>query len=161
MPAVQTDFNNDYGIGYEGQVANGETSNRISRTNGDADPIPFGRAVFRGAGDHICTGAVQAGARLLGWSIADHGNPIFPGGTQDGYAQYQNVPILERGSIWVYNRSGATINDGDPIDIDADGQAVGEGDGVINAEGWQADTTAADDALMRISNNRPATGSMT
>ena len=162
MPTVQDTFANDFGIAFEGMVANGETSNRISRTIEDADGVGFGRAVFRGAGEHGCTGAVSSGAKLLGWTIADHGVPVFPGQTtRDVFPQYHNVPIMERGAIWVINRSGATMNPGDQIDIDADGQAVGAGDGVINAEGWQCDSIAADDAFMRITNNRPPTGAMT
>lgn len=162
MPTVQSTFNNDFAVGYPGMVANGETSNRISRTIADAAGIGFGVAAFRHASEpHSITGDVQAGAKLLGVTIVDHGVPIFPGGSADTYAQYQNVPILERGVIWVYNRSGGALAPGDALDIDVNGEFVGEGDGIINAEGWQVDLGGADDALIRITNNRPFTGSMT
>lgn len=58
MPELQTSYSDTITPGYAGMVANGETSNRISRTCEDSGGIGFGKAVFRGAGDNGCT-AVQ------------------------------------------------------------------------------------------------------
>jgi hypothetical protein len=59
MAELQTTYTESVAPGYPGMVANGETSNRISRTCEDSGGIGFGKAVYRGSGDHGCT-ATQA-----------------------------------------------------------------------------------------------------
>jgi hypothetical protein len=56
MAELQTSYSNTIAKGYAGMVANGETSNRITRTCEDAAGIGFGVPVYRGSGDHGCTG---------------------------------------------------------------------------------------------------------
>lgn len=103
--------------GYPGQVANGEASNRISRTNEDATPIPFGAAVFRGAGANGCTATPSAGG-FLGIAIADKTQaPATPGGAVDVFPQYANVPILNEGVIWV--TAGEAVTQGAPAHVSA------------------------------------------
>lgn len=55
MAELQTTYATTLAAGYPGMVANGETSNRISRTCEDSGGIGFGKAVYAGAGDHGCT----------------------------------------------------------------------------------------------------------
>lgn len=57
MAEVQTSYSETVNAGYPGMVANGETSNRISRTCEDAAGIGFGKAVYRGSNDHGCSGS--------------------------------------------------------------------------------------------------------
>jgi hypothetical protein len=57
--ALQSTFTETVAAGYPGMIANGETGNRISRTCEDSGGIGFGKAVYRGSGDHGCT-ATQA-----------------------------------------------------------------------------------------------------
>ena len=52
MAEVQTDYSESIAAGFPGMPANGETSNRITRTCEDAGGIPFGVPVYRGTGDH-------------------------------------------------------------------------------------------------------------
>lgn len=54
MAEIQTTYATNLAVGYAGMIANGETGNRISRTCESADGIGFGKAVYRGAGDHGC-----------------------------------------------------------------------------------------------------------
>jgi len=49
---VQSTYSDSIPIGYPGMVANGETSNRISRTVESAAGIAFGQPGFQGTGDH-------------------------------------------------------------------------------------------------------------
>jgi hypothetical protein len=69
---VQSTYKTGYDAGYPGMVANGETSNRISRTVEDSAGIAFGKAAFRGADDRGCT-ATPAAGKFMGITIADAG----------------------------------------------------------------------------------------
>ena len=94
MAVVQDTYNELPAFGYPGQVANGETSNRISRTVETAAGIGFGVPVYRGTGDHGVTSTVGTAATFLGFTIADHGIQVLPGGTADVVAQYDGIAIL-------------------------------------------------------------------
>lgn len=155
MPVVQSTFADDFAVGYPGMVANGETSNRLTRTIEDAGGIAFGRAAFRGAADHGCTATPAAGT-FLGIAIADKGVPMFEAGqAADTFPQYHNVPLFQRGTIWVTNGPDA-VADGDPVyvtpagvytNLPAAGANFRLGDFVY-------DGTYAAAQLARISNNR-------
>lgn len=238
MSVLQSTFSDTVAPAFPGMVANGETSNRISRTIEGAAGIGFGKAVYRGSGDHGClvaqtlvgagsaaagnvgtstittTPTVGAGAKIgrykilqldtsatgalavydpdgilvghgvvgtaittipgittftvtsggtatkgdtfyidvtgnefLGISIASMGQGLVSGQTADTYAQYDSVPIMTRGSIWV--TAGGTVADGDPVSVDSNGDFV-TGSGVPLA-GWKFDITGVDDDIVRIS----------
>lgn len=153
MPVIQSNFGTDFAVGYPGMVANGETSNRISRSIEDADGIGFGRAAFRGAGDHGCTKVPAAGA-FLGIAITDKGVPLMSAGQAvDTYPQHSNVPLMQRGVIWVL--AAAAFADGDPVSVAADGSFVAGGTaGSVALPGFVADMTVAPGQLVRITNNR-------
>jgi hypothetical protein len=55
MAVNQDTYLTNLAAAYAGMVANGETSNRITRTCEVAAGIGFGKVVFRGSGDHGCT----------------------------------------------------------------------------------------------------------
>jgi hypothetical protein len=107
MAIVQDTYNAAPAVGYPGMVANGETSNRLSRTVEDAGGIGFGKATFRGAGDHGIT-ATPATGNFMGVTIADHGLALVPGGTADVVPQGREVGLLNEGSIWVLAGSNTT-----------------------------------------------------
>lgn len=154
MPVVQSTYL-DYPVnGFAGQVANGETSNRISRTVEDAAGIGPGVAVYRGSGDHGCTATVGTLATFLGFTIADHGLGLVAGGTADVNPQYGSVAILTRGVMWV--NATAAVADGAAVTI---GKSAGAADAIsstaadsthIATDGWVFDDTAAAAALVRI-----------
>ncbi|WP_066795082.1 structural cement protein Gp24 [Sphingomonas soli] len=67
--ALQSTYSDTIAAGYKGLVANGETSNRITRTIETAGGIGFGVVAYRGAGDHGCVAAqtlVAAGSEDAG-----------------------------------------------------------------------------------------------
>jgi hypothetical protein len=144
MAELQTSYSNTIATGYPGMVANGETSNRITRTLEDSAALPFGAPVFRGSGDHGCTATVGTAATFLGFAIASSGQGLVSGGTADSYAQYDNVPIMPRGAIYV-TVVGA-VTDGAALTI-GKGAALADGIGVTAADathidsGWIADET--------------------
>jgi len=155
MAVTQDTYRDAPGIGFPGQVANGETSNRISRTCEDADGIPFGSPVWQGAGDHGCTKTPGTAATFLGFAMADVGVQPLPGGVAaDVYAQYSTVGIMTLGAIFVTatganaKRAAVTIGTGA-------GAADGIGDTAADAthigtNGWTFDMTTTTTGVARI-----------
>jgi hypothetical protein len=147
MAEVQTTYDTTLAPGYPGMIANGETSNRISRTCEDAGGIPFGVPVYRGVGDHGCTVTPAVGT-FLGISIAHEALGLLAGQTADAYPQYENVAILTQGVIWV--TASEAVTDG--------AQAYGTTAGLIDdtstsdtiLTGWFFDTTGSAADLVKL-----------
>lgn len=144
MAELQTTYTENPAIAYAGMVANGETSNRITRTIEDAAGIGFGRPAYRGTGDHGCTANVGTLATFLGWTIAHEALGLIAGQTSDVYPRYENVPIMSLGAIYV--TVTGTVADGAAITV---GTGAGATDGIGStaadathiATGWIADQT--------------------
>ncbi len=115
MAELQTTYTDTVAKGYAGMVANGETSNRITRTCEDSGGIAFGAPVYRGSGDHGCTGTVGTLATFLGFAIANSGQALIAGQDADEYQQYDNVAIMTSGAIFV-NVKGA-VTDGAALTV--------------------------------------------
>lgn len=147
MAVVQSTYATDIPVGYAGMVANGETSNRISRTVEDAAGIAFGKAAFRGAGDHGVTGTPSA--NFMGWAIADHGIQPLPGGVAaDTYPQYASAGLMTLGCIWVV--AGEAVTDGAAVYVTPAGAIVDTATDNTAITGWAFDGAAASGALVRI-----------
>jgi hypothetical protein len=147
MAEVQTTYSENLAAGAPGMIANGETSNRITRTCEDAGGIPYGVPVYRGTGDHGCTLTPGVGT-LLGISIAHSALGLIAGQTVDEYAQYENVNILTEGVIWV--TAAEDVTDG----VQAYGTAAGaiddssSGDTILT--GWFFDGTVSAGAVVKL-----------
>lgn len=142
---IQTAYAEDYPKGYPGMIANGETSNRISRTVETAAGAAFGVPLYRGVGDHGCTTTIGTLATFYGWAIADRGIvPAAITGAVDTYPQYATAGILVDGAIYI-TVTGA-VTDGAPITVGAgaglaDGYGATAADATHIATGWVADET--------------------
>lgn len=152
MAELQTTYATTLASGYAGMIANGETSNRITRTNEDSAGIGFGLPVYRGSGDHGCTATVGTLATFLGWTIATSAQGYTATADADEYAQYDNVAILTSGAIYVAVKGAVT--DGAALTVGTGGGAadlVGAtaADATHIATGWIADETVTD-GLCRI-----------
>lgn len=150
MSVLQSNFTETVAKAYAGMVANGETSNRISRTVEDAAGIAFGKPVYRGSGDHGCTGTVGTLATFLGWAIAT--SALAPSTDADEYQQYDNAAIMTGGAIYVPVKGA--VADGAAITVGTGGGAadlIGStaADATHIATGWVADETVTD-GLCRI-----------
>ena len=148
--ALQSNFTETVTKGYPGMVANGETSNRISRTVESAAGIAFGQPVYRGSGDHGCTGTIGTLATFLGFTVAT--SALAPSTDADEYQQYDSATIITSGAVYV-NVKGA-VTDGAAITIGTGGGAadlIGATavDATHIATGWVADETVTD-GLCRI-----------
>lgn len=149
MAELQTTFSDTIAAGYPGMIANGETSNRITRTCEDSAGIPFGAAAFRGSGDHGCTDTVGTAATFLGPVIATSALGLTAGASADTYAQYDDVAILTQGAMWVL--CGDAVTDGAPVYVDAStGEWTDTSTDNIAATDWIFDTTGGADTLVKI-----------
>lgn len=152
MPTLQSTYGEAPAKGFAGMVANGETSNRITRTIEDSAGVAFGVPVYRGSGDHGCTATVGTLASFLGFTIGTSAQGLVAGETADTFAQYDNVPVMTQGAILV--EVTGSVADGDAITI---GTGAGAADGIGStaadathiATGWVADETVTD-GLCRI-----------
>lgn len=147
MAELQTSYSESLPAGYAGMVASGETSDRITRTCEDAAGIGFGKAVFRGAGDHGCTATPAAGMDL-GITIAHSAQALAAGQDADEYQRYDNVNILTQGTIWVV--AGEDVTDGAQAYVTAAGAIVDTPTGNTILAGWFFDTTGANGSLVKL-----------
>lgn len=109
---IQSSYATGYAAGFAGMVKNGERSNRISRTVEDAAGIAFGKATFRGAGDHGVTATPTANT-FMGVVIADVGQAPLPSETADLMPQNSTAGLLIEGVIFV--SCTTACNDGDQV----------------------------------------------
>jgi hypothetical protein len=153
MPVLQSTYSDNLPIAYAGMIANGETSNRISRTVETSGGIGFGRPVYRGSGDHGCTSTVGTLATFLGWTVATSAQGYVAGQDADEYQQYDNATILTSGAIFV--QVTGNVADGAAITIGTGGGAADDigttaADATHIATGWFADQTVTGGGLCRI-----------
>lgn len=150
MPILQSTYTDDLALGYPGMVASGETSNRITRTVETAGGIAFGRAVYRGSGDHGCTSTVGTLATFLGFTVATSAQQPVAGQDADEYQQFDNATILTSGAIFV--TVTGNVADGAAITVATANGALSStaADASNIATGWVADQTITGGGLIRI-----------
>lgn len=146
MAVVQSTYSENMAAGYPGMIANGETSNRISRTVEDAAGIAFGKAVFRGTGDHGIT--ATAGGQFLGITIAHEALSFIAGQTADVYPQYATAAILTQGAIFV--TAGEDVTDGAQAYVTAGGAIVDTVGSNTILTGWFFDQTVLNGGIVKL-----------
>jgi hypothetical protein len=148
MAAYQSTYDAVRPVGYAGMIANGETSNRISRTVEDATAIGFGKPVFRGTGDHGVTATPSAA--LMGITIANYAAPaVAATGVQaDAYPQLSTAGILTQGVIWV--QSSVAVADGDQAYVTSAGVITNVSTSNTILTGWFFQDTLSAAGLTRL-----------
>lgn len=117
MAELQTTYSDTIATAYPGLIANGETSNRISRTCETAAGIGFGKAVYRGSGDHGCLLAqtLTATAAALGTNTGNGamGSITVSAGAMPGVYTLTIVePGTNVGTFVVEDPLGNQVGDG-------------------------------------------------
>ena len=143
---VQSTYLSEPVRGFPGMVANGESSNRISRTVEDSAGIAFGKAAFRGAGDHGITATPAAGT-FMGIVIADQGQAPLTNSAIDIMPQYSTAGLLNEGEIFV--TPGVNVADGEPVYVTSAGvfTNVSSGNTLIPAK---FDETVSSGGIVRL-----------
>jgi hypothetical protein len=148
MAVVQSTYADDYASGFPGMVANGETSNRISRTVEQSGGIGFGKAAYRSSDHGVDT--TEAVATFLGFTIANYAAPpVEATGVQaDTYPQGSTAGILTMGCMWV--SSSIAVNDGEQVYVTSAGVITNVSTSNFAATGWFFQDTIGAAGLVRI-----------
>lgn len=113
LNSIQSTYTTAIASGMPGMIADSGLRNIRSRTVEDAAGVAFGKAVFRGAGDHGVT-ATPATGTFMGIVVAKHDTQaILTATTADVIRQYQSAGIMDMGRIWV--AASLAVADGDPV----------------------------------------------
>jgi len=160
MAVVQDVYNDAPAKGFAGQITNGETSNRISRTVEDAAGLAFGAFAFdlaasSAANDHKCTGTPSAN-RCLGPVIANHGVQSLLG-VDGAPATAVAADIQPKGSTAgictegrIYVRAAVAVAKGDDVYVTPAGAITNTANAGANikatkpsGQSWKFDETTA------------------
>lgn len=148
MAVLQSTFSEDIPGGFPGMEADGELSNIITRTLEGETACEFGRPVYRGTDDKGCDLTVAAD-QVLGFAVARRGLPVTADRAADTFAPGDNVPIKNRGKIWV--TSSTTCADGEPVYVTSAGAVSNSsGGGNVAATGWEFEDTLSAPGIVRI-----------
>lgn len=139
--------------GYAGQIVDLNEASIVSRSNENATAIDFGGVVVRGAADRTCKPISNIGDKVLGFAVR---HPVMassslPGATPSvAYAQYDSVPILEIGRIYV--TAGANVTAGNAVYSTAAGVLTdaSSGNAAIPGAVWDTTTTSGSLGIVRI-----------
>lgn len=149
MP-VQTSYSLNHNEAYQGQIADLQLANTISKLNKSGANIPYGYGVIRDGDDSAkISGAAFTAGEIVGIVVRELDRAYADGevfGAKDGYS----MTILTAGPIWVTAINA--VNDGDDVFMAQDGtiQNVNTG-GAIQIPGARFTTTATAGALAKIS----------
>lgn len=146
MAVLQNNFAEDIPVGFPGMEADGELSNILTHTLEGSTACPFGRALFQGAADRGATLTVSDD--LLGFAIARTGLPALATRAADTFAPKDNVPIKNRGKIWVLSSTAA--NKRQPVFLTSAGAVTNVSTSNTAADGWEFDDTISAAGLVRI-----------
>jgi len=154
MAVIQDQYNDTPTKGFPGMVSNMEPGNRISRTVEDVAGLAFGAPAWQGSGDRGCTGVPGTADNFLGFVIADHGQPLMPGGTADTIPRYESAALMSRTTIYV--RVGQAVTKRQAVTIGtganaAHGISAAPADAThVAAPGWIFDETVAAGGICRL-----------
>ena len=119
MATYQTTYSSAPAKGLPGQIANEETSTRISRTVESSAGIEFGQPAFRGSGDHgVIVGTTFAGTAAATAGSGNTGNGTMGSITVSAGAKrgtYQLVviePASNAGVFALYDPDGVFVDNG-------------------------------------------------
>ena len=155
MPAVDL---SSYGgalldVGYAVQIVDLNEASIVSRSNDQSAAIDFGDVVVRSTGDRTCKKIASASDKVLGIAVRHpvQVSNVAPGGTPNvSYAQFDSVPILEIGRIYV--TAGANVSAGNQVYSTASGVLtdVSSSNALIPGAFWDTTTTSGNIGIIRI-----------
>lgn len=148
MAVVQSTYTDTIAAGFPGMVANGETSNRISRTVEQSGGIGFGKAAYRSSDRGIDT--TEAVATFLGFTIANYAAPAdqTTGAQADSYPEDSIAAVMTTGCMWV--SASVAVADGDQVYITSAGAITNVSTSNFAATGWFFQDTTSAAGLVRI-----------
>lgn len=144
--ALQSTFVEDIPYGFPGMEADGILSNIETYTLEGSTACEFGRPLYQGTADRGATLTVSAA--LLGFALARRGLPLTSARAADTFAPLDNVPVKERGKIWVTSATAATKRE--QVYVTSAGAITHTSGGNTAATGWLFDDTITGAGIVRI-----------
>lgn len=144
---IQTNYTSGIAPAYEGMIANSEDHTIISRQVETVGGVGFGKVVVQGTGDDQVRVA-EAGRAYRGITEAAH---FHGGATADKYAQFETVPVIVYGVVWVL--ASVAVASGQPVYfVPATGVLtnVASGNTAIPNAIWDSSTTGPGLAKVRL-----------
>ncbi len=143
--------------GYPGMIADLNIPTIESKTNDLTVGIDFGRAVARSAADNTCKAPAADADKIIGISVRYAIRPANSSGVVL-YNQYDTVPILKEGYIWVLAAEPVTRGDavlsltaGNGTLGGVTGGAAGTGRVAVPNAVWETTTASGALGMVRIS----------
>lgn len=147
MP-VQTTYATQIAPAYEGMIANSEPHRIVSKQVETVGGIGFGKVTVQGTADDQVR-VSEATRRFRGLTEAAHVGGFQ--GTLDAYEQYETVPVMIEGVMWVM--ASVAVNPGDLVYyVPATGVLtnVATANTAIPNALWDSSTTGAGLAKVRL-----------
>jgi hypothetical protein len=149
-------------VGYAGEIVDSNPFIAVSKINSAATAIDFGYAVVRSSADDTCKLPAADADDVIGISIR-HATKSADSNGDVKYAQYESLPILQSGYMYVLAFENATRGD-TVISVTASPGRLGSTTGGAAASGrvamdgtagnmkatWETTTTAAAIGIVRI-----------
>ena len=154
MPAVQSTYAEQIRPALAGMRANEEPVDIISRNLESVGGVVFGKVVQQGVRDDGCITDLNTSAmdafKFLG--IVMRTRDVRPD-NPNGFAQYDAVPIMRKGVIWVTTDAAVTAGTDVTVTLATGGlgtAAVAAGVVQIPNARWESSTTGAALAKLRL-----------
>jgi hypothetical protein len=149
---IQTTYTQTIAPAYEGMIADSREQNILSMQLETAAGIGFGKVAVQGTADKQVR-VSAAGRAFRGVTVSSHFGGFSAGlqGTKDTYDQYETIPVMDRGSIWVLASVAVAV--GDPVYyVPATGVLtnVATGNTLIPNAKWESSTTGAGLAIIDL-----------
>jgi len=148
--SVQTNYSLEHNEAYQGQVADLQLANTISKLNKSGANIPFGYGVVRDGDDAaMLAGAVFTADQIVGISVREL-NHAYADAEVVGAKDKRDFTVMTLGSIWV--TAVNAVVPGDDVFIGQDGtiRNVNTG-GAVQMPNAKFTTTATAGNLAKIS----------
>jgi hypothetical protein len=135
IPTLATAGGRTFNAGYAGQIADSEPAQIDSFTNTSATAVDFGRVVVRDTNDRSCKVMAADSDQLLGISVRHALQPASTDGNNTvNYPQYQSVPVMRLGVIFVI--AAENVRRGDQaLALTAGGGTIGGSQGGVAGAG--------------------------
>lgn len=149
---VQTSYSFEHAVAYQGQIADLQLCNTVSKLNKSGATIPFGYAVIHDGDDAAkIAGAVFTGSAVVG-IVARELNRAYADGDTFGAPDDRDMTVVTSGVIWATTVDSATIGGNVYADQDGTIRATAGATG-IQIPGAKFASSAGAGELVKVSLN--------
>lgn len=149
--AYTESYNTDPVVGFVGMIANLEEAEVISRSLESAS-VGFGLPVKQGTADKQVAVVGSGTTEVVGFTVRDQATAAD--NSVDKYEQYDDVPLMREGVLWVTVVDAGGVVAGDPVWVTLATGTLSNADvgssGGLKLPGCRWETSAANGALAKL-----------